>query len=179
MLKGREWDVVIDDSGYFPATGDSQHVELLKDHVQHYIFVSSISAYADLTPAGIDEDYKLAPLDDPDAKEITEKNYGGLKAACEQIVEKTFGTRQAVIRPTYIVGPGDHTDRFTYWPCASRAAARCSRRARRGSDPVHRRARSRRVHAPLRRSSASPAATTCAIRRARSRWATCSRPASA
>jgi 2'-hydroxyisoflavone reductase len=74
------------------------------------------TAYADLTPAGIDEDYKLASLDDPDAKEITEKNYGGLKAACEQIVEQTFGTRQAVIRPTYIVGPGDHTDRFTYWP---------------------------------------------------------------
>jgi 2'-hydroxyisoflavone reductase len=89
---------------------------MLKDNVQHYIFVSSISAYADMTPAGIDEDYKLATLDDPDAKQITEKNYGGLKAACEQIVEKTFGTRQAVIRPTYIVGPGDHTDRFTYWP---------------------------------------------------------------
>ena len=90
--------------------------DLLKDQVQHYIFVSSISAYADLTPPGIDEDYKLAQLDDPDAKEITEKNYGGLKAACEQIVEQTFGARQAVIRPTYIVGPGDHTDRFTYWP---------------------------------------------------------------
>ena len=90
--------------------------DILKDRVQHYIYVSSISAYADLTPAGIDEDYKLAPLDDPDAKEITEKNYGGLKAACEKIVEQTFGARQAVIRPTYIVGPGDHTDRFTYWP---------------------------------------------------------------
>jgi 2'-hydroxyisoflavone reductase len=115
VLKGREWDVVIDDSGYFPRQVRAS-VDVLKDHVQHYIYVSSISAYADMTPAGIDEDYKLAPLDDPDAKQITEKNYGGLKAACEQIVEKTFGTRQAVIRPTYIVGPGDHTDRFTYWP---------------------------------------------------------------
>jgi len=114
-LKGREWDVVVDDSGYFPRQVRAS-VDALKDHVQHYIYVSSISAYADLTPPGIDEDYKLAPLEDPDAKEITEKNYGGLKAACEQIVEQTFGTRQAVIRPTYIVGPGDHTDRFTYWP---------------------------------------------------------------
>ncbi len=115
VLKGREWDVVIDDSGYFPRQIKAS-TGVLKDHVQHYIYVSSISAYADLAPAGIDEDYKLAQLDDPDAKEITEKNYGGLKAACEQIVEQTFGARQAVIRPTYIVGPGDHTDRFTYWP---------------------------------------------------------------
>jgi nucleoside-diphosphate-sugar epimerase len=115
LLRGREWDVVVDDSGYFPRQVRAS-VDALKDHVQHYIYVSSISAYADLTPAGIDEDYKLAPLEDPDAKEITEKNYGGLKAACEQIVEQTFGTRQAVIRPSYIVGPGDHTDRFTYWP---------------------------------------------------------------
>ena len=114
-IKGREWDVVVDDSGYFPAQVKLT-ADLLKDHVQHYIFVSSISAYADLTPPGIDEDYKLATLKDPDAKEITEENYGGLKAACEQIVERTFGKRQAVIRPTYIVGPGDHTDRFTYWP---------------------------------------------------------------
>jgi nucleoside-diphosphate-sugar epimerase len=115
LLKGREWDVVVDDSGYFPRQVRAS-VDALQDRVQHYIYVSSISAYADLTPAGIDEDYKLAPLDDPEAKEITEKNYGGLKAACEQIVEQTFATRQAVIRPTYIVGPGDHTDRFTYWP---------------------------------------------------------------
>jgi 2'-hydroxyisoflavone reductase len=115
VLKGRKWDVVIDDSGYFPGQVTAS-TSILKDNVQHYIFVSSISAYADMTPAGIDEDYKLASLDDPDAKQITDTNYGGLKAACEQIVEKTFGTRQAVIRPTYIVGPGDHTDRFTYWP---------------------------------------------------------------
>lgn len=115
VLKGREWDVVVDDSGYFPRQVQAS-ADALKDRVQHYIYISSISAYAEPIPPGIDEDYKLASLDDPDAKEITEKNYGGLKAACEQVVEKTFGARQAVIRPTYIVGPGDHTDRFTYWP---------------------------------------------------------------
>jgi 2'-hydroxyisoflavone reductase len=114
-LKGRDWDVVIDNSGYFP-TQVRATAELLKDHVQHYIFVSSISAYADLTTAGIDEDYKLAQLKDPNADKITDENYGGLKAACEQIVEQTYGKRQAVTRPSYIVGPGDHTDRFTYWP---------------------------------------------------------------
>lgn len=114
-LNGRDWDVVIDDSGYFPAQVKLT-AELLKDHVQHYIFVSSISAYADLTTPGIDEDYKLAQLKDPHAREITGENYGGLKAACEQIVEQTYGNRQTVVRPTYIVGPGDGADRFTYWP---------------------------------------------------------------
>lgn len=115
VLKGRDWDVVVDNSGYFPKHV-KQSAELLKDHSQHYIYVSSISAYADLTPAGIDEDYKLAELKDPNATGITNDNYGGLKAACEQVVEQTFGERQAVIRPSYIVGPGDSSDRFTYWP---------------------------------------------------------------
>jgi 2'-hydroxyisoflavone reductase len=114
-LEGRDWDVVIDDSGYLPAQVRLT-AGLLKDRVQHYIFVSSISAYADLKTPGIDEDYALETLKDPNVNEVTAETYGGLKAVCEQIVEQTFGERQAVIRPTYIVGPGDHTDRFTYWP---------------------------------------------------------------
>lgn len=115
VLKGREWDAVIDDSGYLPAQV-KQSTEMLKGRVRHYIFVSSISAYADLTPPGIDEDYKLAQLKDPAVNVVTGATYGGLKALCEQVVERTFGERQAVIRPSYIVGPGDTTDRFTYWP---------------------------------------------------------------
>lgn len=114
-LKGRKWDVVVDDVAYFPAQV-KKSTELLKDQVRHYIYVSSISAYADLTPPGIDEDYKLAQLKDPNVTEINNDTYGGLKAACEQIVEQAFGERQAVIRPSYIVGPGDTSDRFTYWP---------------------------------------------------------------
>jgi 2'-hydroxyisoflavone reductase len=90
--------------------------ELLKDNVEHYIFVSSISAYADLTPPGIDEDYKLAQLKDPNVEVVDGETYGGMKAACEQAVETVYGKRCAIIRPSYIVGPGDHTDRFTYWP---------------------------------------------------------------
>jgi 2'-hydroxyisoflavone reductase len=115
VLKGRDWDVVVDNSGYFPRQVRTS-TEILKDHTGHYIYVSSISAYVNLTPPGIDEDYELAPLKDPEATEITNDNYGGLKAACEKIVEQTFGERQAVIRPSYIVGPGDITDRFGYWP---------------------------------------------------------------
>jgi 2'-hydroxyisoflavone reductase len=116
VLQGREWDVVVDNSGYLPAQV-KQSTQVLKDRVRHYIYVSSISAYVDLTPPGIDEDYPLAQLKDPNVTEITNDTYGGLKAACERLVEETFGTtRQAVIRPSYIVGPGDSSDRFTYWP---------------------------------------------------------------
>jgi 2'-hydroxyisoflavone reductase len=114
-LKGRDWDVVIDDSGYTPKQVKLT-TDLLKGHVQHYIFVSSISAYADLTPPGIDEDYRLATLKDPTVEEITDTTYGGLKALCEKTVEQAFGKNSAVVRPSYIVGPGDPTDRFTYWP---------------------------------------------------------------
>jgi 2'-hydroxyisoflavone reductase len=114
-LSGRDWDVVIDNSGYFPRlvklTADA-----LKDRVGHYIFISSISAYADLAKPGIDEDYPLATLKDPGVEKVTDETYGPLKAACENVVRAVYGSRHTVIRPTYIVGPGDPTDRFTYWP---------------------------------------------------------------
>ena len=114
-LEHGEWDAVIDNSGYVP-----RHVqlsaELLKDRVAQYIFVSSISAYQDLSKPGIDEDYPTAKLDDPSVEKVSGETYGGLKALCEQVVERTYGARATVIRPTYIVGPGDPTDRFTYWP---------------------------------------------------------------
>lgn len=115
VLRGRDWDVVIDNSGYVP-----RHVrlsaELLKDRVQRYIFVSSISAYASLAKPGITENDATATLADPTVEKVTGETYGGMKALCEQAVEQTFGERATILRPTYIVGPGDPTDRFTYWP---------------------------------------------------------------
>jgi len=114
-LKGRDWDVVIDNSGYKPSQVRLT-TDLLKDHVKHYIFISSIAVYSDFAKAGIDEDYKLAVLKDPTSEVVTGESYGGLKVLCEKIVEESFGKRGTIIRPTYIAGPGDHTDRFTYWP---------------------------------------------------------------
>ncbi len=114
-LRDGNWDVVIDNSGYVP-----RHVrlsaELLKERAERYIFVSSISAYANLTKPGIDEDYPTATLPDPSVEQVNGETYGGLKALCEKAVEQAFGARATILRPTYIVGPGDHTDRFTYWP---------------------------------------------------------------
>jgi 2'-hydroxyisoflavone reductase len=114
-LEGREWDVVLDNSGYFPADV-TRSASLLAPHVKQYIFVSSISAYARMDTPGMNEDAPLATTDDADATQITGANYGGLKALCEQAAEAAMPGRTTIIRPGLIVGPGDHTDRFTYWP---------------------------------------------------------------
>ena len=114
-LKGHDWDVVIDNSGYTPSQVKAT-AELLKDHVRKYIFISSVAVYADFAKAGVDEDYKLAELKDPTTEVVNGETYGGLKVLCEKVVETTYNKRATIIRPTYIAGPGDHTDRFTYWP---------------------------------------------------------------
>jgi 2'-hydroxyisoflavone reductase len=114
-LKGRQWDVVIDNSAYTPRQVKLT-ADLLKTNVKQYIFISSVAAYADFSKAGIDEDDKLATLADPTTEEVTGQSYGALKALCEQVVEGVYNEQATIIRPTYIAGPGDYTDRFTYWP---------------------------------------------------------------
>lgn len=114
-LRGREWDVVIDNCGFVP-----RHVrrsaQVLKGWVGRYIFISSVCAYRDFATPGIDEDYPLAALADPTTEEVGRATYGPLKGLCEQVVEEIYGSCATILRPTYIVGPGDPTDRFTYWP---------------------------------------------------------------
>ena len=88
--------------------------ELLAPRVARYLFVSSVSVYADASRAGLDEDAPTARLDDPATEEVP-KNYGALKAACEAAVDARFGNRATHVRPGLIVGPFDSTDRFGYW----------------------------------------------------------------
>jgi 2'-hydroxyisoflavone reductase len=116
-LVGRRWDVVIDNSGYFPRMVTAS-AQLLAKQAGLYIYISSISAYAENPPAGGDETAALATLADPKVETMGPafENYGGLKALCEQAAEAAFPGRAAIVRPGYIVGPGDPTDRFTYWP---------------------------------------------------------------
>jgi 2'-hydroxyisoflavone reductase len=114
-LKGQSWDAVIDNSGYVP-----RHVEdsarLLASAASHYVYTSTISAYASLANP-VDEDAPLARIDDESVEEVTNGTYGPLKALCEKRAAEEFGDdRLTIIRPTYICGPGDRTDRFTYWP---------------------------------------------------------------
>jgi 2'-hydroxyisoflavone reductase len=114
-LYGRQWDAVIDTSGYFPREIVAS-MEVLAGAVGHYTFISSISAYADFAPIGLTEEAPLATLADPTVEQITGETYGGLKALCEQAVVAAMPGRALVIRPGLIVGPYDPSDRFTYWP---------------------------------------------------------------
>jgi 2'-hydroxyisoflavone reductase len=115
-LVGKHFDAVIDNSGYYPRMVKAS-AELLSKHAQQYIFISSISAYADNSKGG-DENTKLAELADPNVETMgaSYENYGGLKVLCERAAEAAFPGRATIVRPGYIVGPGDPTDRFTYWP---------------------------------------------------------------
>lgn len=107
------WDAVIDTSGYVPRITKAS-AELLAPVVGQYIFISSISVYADSSKPG-DESAALATMADPTNEEIL-ANYGALKALCERTVEEAMPGRACNVRPGFIVGPGDPTDRFTYWP---------------------------------------------------------------
>ncbi|MDE0259963.1 MAG: NAD-dependent epimerase/dehydratase family protein [Gemmatimonadota bacterium] len=112
-LRGRTWDAVIDNSGYVP-----RHVrdtaELLQDSVGRYLFTSTGSVYT-FDQDEITEDGELLPIEDPESEDV-DRYYGPLKILCENAVTDTFRERATVFRLHVVAGPGDTTDRFTYWP---------------------------------------------------------------
>lgn len=122
-LKGRKWDVVIDNPTMLPKWVHDA-AEILKGNVDRYIFISTISVYADSSKPGMDETAPLAKYDGADAMKETRETviaskfalYGPLKALSEKEVEQWFPGKSLIIRPGLIVGPGDETDRFSYWP---------------------------------------------------------------
>ena len=112
-LIGKRWDAVVDDSATNPEWV-RQSAQLLKDSARQYLFTSSTGVYYPYRKRGLDE--SVAPhLEVADPKDGSE-TYGVAKARCEHEVQEAFGGRAIVVRPTYIVGPGDTTDRFPYWP---------------------------------------------------------------
>ena len=114
-IQDREWDVVVDNSGYMPQYVQNS-ARTLSPNIGHYLFISSVSAYASFAMPS-NEDSPVATMADEDAQEFSWDFYGALKARCEKRVAEEIGDdRTTVLRPTYICGPGDHTDRFTYWP---------------------------------------------------------------
>lgn len=114
-LAGRSWDAVLDTCGYVPRIV-RQSAELLSGAVSRYVFVSSISVYADTSRPGVNENSPVGTLDDETTEEIVGDTYGPLKALCEQVVQSVYPEGALIIRPGFIVGPHDPTDRFTYWP---------------------------------------------------------------
>src|ERR1700743_121416 len=113
-LRGRKWDVVIDDTGQIPKYV-KMSADLLAPNVGYCLYISSISAYASFAKPN-DEHSPTGKLSDPNVEQITGDTYGPMKALCEQYSAEAFKGRISVVRPGYIVGPLDPTDRFTYWP---------------------------------------------------------------
>jgi len=127
-LQGRHWDAVIDSSGYLPQSVRAS-AEALGAGVGRYVFISSVSAYADLSASGITESAALASLTTEQLQHAAAMDtsgpvsaatygpmYGGLKALCEAAADTVLPNRVLTIRPGLIVGAHDYTDRFTYWP---------------------------------------------------------------
>jgi 2'-hydroxyisoflavone reductase len=114
-LGGRDWDFVVDLSGYLPRVV-RQSAELLADRVDHYVYVSSLSVYGDFSEAAREDETPLIRLDDTTDESLEGDRYGGFKALCEQVVAELFPGRSTRVRAGLIVGPNDPTGRFTYWP---------------------------------------------------------------
>ncbi|MDX1393336.1 MAG: NAD-dependent epimerase/dehydratase family protein [Gemmatimonadota bacterium] len=117
-LEGRAWDVVIDNSGFYPRHARLS-ARLLADSVDRYLFVSSISAYDQSLPAGVDEyNAPIATMEDPadESDSPYGPTYGPRKALCEAEIIEAFGEdRSIIVRPGLITGPGDPTDRIRHW----------------------------------------------------------------
>ncbi|MGD9598600.1 MAG: NAD-dependent epimerase/dehydratase family protein [Steroidobacteraceae bacterium] len=113
-LRDRRWDAVIDNTGYIPKYVQ-QSAQLLAPNTGYCLFVSSISAYASFAQPN-DESSPTGQLASIDEEKITNETYGPMKALCEQYTGHAWQGRASIVRPGYIVGPLDPTDRFTYWP---------------------------------------------------------------
>ncbi len=114
VLKNRRWDACIDTCAYVPRAVRIAS-DVLGGAVDQYLLISTISVYRDPEP-GADEDAPVIEDGDPANEEMTPESYGFLKVLCEREARRCFGERASVVRPGLVVGPRDHTDRFTYWP---------------------------------------------------------------
>ena len=120
VLRGRSWDAVVDTCAFVPREVRAV-ADTIGDDVGHYTFVSSLSVHDEDLPVGANEGSLTFGPPFPDTEDVTDETYGPLKVACEVEAADRFAGRLLVIRPGYIVGPNDPTDRFTYW--VRRAAA--------------------------------------------------------
>jgi len=113
-LRGRKWDAVVDDTGFVPKYV-KMSAELLAPNVGYCLFVSTFSVYPSFVKPN-DESSPTGTVPDPNVETVTNETYGPLKALCEQYSAAAFKGRVSIVRPGYMVGPLDPTDRFTYWP---------------------------------------------------------------
>jgi 2'-hydroxyisoflavone reductase len=127
-LEHGSWDAVIDTCGYTPQSV-MRSAEVLREHVDHYTFVSTGSVYASFADPPITEDHPVGTISDDEAAAAEEiprpvggasastygRLYGPLKARSERAVERLFPEHALIVRPGIVIGPFDYSDRFTYW----------------------------------------------------------------
>lgn len=114
LLAGRRWDAVIDTCAYRPRE-TAATAAALRDVVDRYVLISTVNQYAGFPVPWITEDAASeAELTAPDPR-LDAVSYGPLKVGCERTVREAFGERALVIRPGYLVGPYDRSERFPYW----------------------------------------------------------------
>ena len=117
VLSGRQFDATVDVCAYYPRQVHAL-AAALDGGGGHHLYISSVSAYADLDHPGADESAPLIELgsDDPDSLAMSGETYGGLKVCCERAAVERYGADAlTIVRPTYVVGPHDPTGRFTWW----------------------------------------------------------------
>ncbi len=113
-LEGREWEVVIDNSANIPRWVRLS-TALLRGSVGKYLYVSSTGVYIPYLTTDIREEAPVDTIEDPETEVVNGRTFGALKALAEDEARNAFPDTHLVLRPTYIVGPGDPTDRYTYW----------------------------------------------------------------
>jgi 2'-hydroxyisoflavone reductase len=112
---GRHWDVVLDVWPHIPKLVEAT-ADLLKDHADRYMFVSSLSVYVDNATKNQDESAEVGKAPDADNMEFNWELFGPFKAECENRVRRFFPDRNTIFRPGLIVGPRDRSHRGVYWP---------------------------------------------------------------
>lgn len=114
LLRGGSWDAVLDTCAYIPRAV-REACAVLRDFAGHYTLVSTLSVHPDDMPAGSTERAATHRSPFPQTETVTAETYGPLKMACEHEASAAFGDRCLIIRPGYIVGPHDPSDRLTFY----------------------------------------------------------------
>ncbi|MFF4648598.1 NAD-dependent epimerase/dehydratase family protein [Streptomyces sp. NPDC001380] len=116
VLAGRSWDATVDVTAYRPAQVRALAAALPAARAGRYVLVSSTAVYDAPAAPGFTEDSPLRALAPGASRETVDSGtYGPLKALCEEAARELYGPETLVVRPTYVIGPHDHTDRFTHW----------------------------------------------------------------
>ncbi len=115
IARGRRWDAVIDNSAQTPSWV-ALSAPLLAEAADVYLFTSTRSVYSDYSVIGMDASGPVYETEGLSVEGEGRMHYGLRKAFCERLTRQAFGERALIVRPGLIVGPGDPTDRFTYWP---------------------------------------------------------------